>query len=337
MRTTLSLLGIALLLLCVSPASAAGPAGDGNATQDARARFRRGVQLYNEGSFEAALAEFNKAYQLNPNYRLLYNIAQTQFDLHDYVAASRYLEQYVKEGGNEIPEDRRGQVADLNRKLEERIGHVEVTCNLDGAEIRVDDIAVGVSPLPDPVPVNAGPRRITAIKPGLPTVVRLVTVPGMEKKKVILEIDTSAGEIAERSGAIAGSGKGLNADLAYQRDTDRKTGFRIALITSSALAGGCAIATGVFGVLALQAKSDFDQRLKAVPGSSDRIDDARSKMKSYALATDIFAAATLVSAGAAVYFFFADGAESGASKSSSRKRSLAIAPTVGGLVLQSGW
>lgn len=182
-------------LVCV-PAMGAG-AGDADAMQGARTRFRRGVRLYSEGSFEAALAEFNKAYQLSFNYRLLYNIAQTQFDLHDYVGTQRSLEHYMSKGGGEITEERRAQVAEPNRKLEERIGQVVVTCSLDGAEIRIDD--------------------------------------------------------------------------------------------------------------------------------------ARSKMTSYTLATDILAATTLLSAGVAVYYLFADSDESEAPRASGAKRSVGLAPTVGAL------
>jgi tetratricopeptide (TPR) repeat protein len=310
--------------------SSAGAAGD--AMQDARARFRRGVQLYNEGSFEAALAEFNKAYQITPNYKILYNIAQTQFDLHDYVGASKNLEQYMKEGSREISEERRTAVNELNRKLVERIGEVEVTCNLDEAEIRVDDVAVGVSPLTAAVPVNAGPRRITAVKVGYPMVSQWVTVPGMEKKLVRLEIAEDSGTALA---ARAGAGSGREGDLLYQ--SNKKSSSRIGLITSSALAGGCAIATGVFGILALQAKNDFDGDLKKVPGNQDKIDSDRSKMKSYALATDILAGATVLSAAAAVYFLFTDNTESRAPKTSGPKRSVAVAPTVGGLVVQGVW
>ncbi len=334
MRTTICSLTVSLLLLCVSPALAAAPAGDANTMQDARARFRRGVQLYNEGSFEAALAEFNKAYQISPNYRLLYNIAQTQFDLHDYVGAYRNLEQYLRKGGGEITEERRIQVAEMNRKLEERIGHVEVTCNLEGAEIRIDDLPVGNSPLRTAIPVNAGPRRITAIKVGHPTVVNLVTVTGAEKKKVNLEFANPKG-VDLLAGAGATTGKMRDAELVSQ--TGGKKPSRVGLITSSLMAGGCAVATGVVGVLALQAHNDFDRELKKVPGSSDRVDDTRSKMKSYALATDILAAATLLSAGAAVYFLFADNAEPAAAKTSGAKGSVALTPTVGGLVLHGEW
>ena len=54
---------------------------EGN-VEKARASFQQGVDLFHEGNFEAALAEFRKAYATAPSYRLLYNIAQAYYEIH---------------------------------------------------------------------------------------------------------------------------------------------------------------------------------------------------------------------------------------------------------------
>src|SRR5512145_374016 len=76
----------------------------------AAVRFQQAVELYHEGNFEGALAEFRKAYQLSPTYRVLYNIAQTQYALHDFVGAYKSLIQYMAEGRGEISGERLMQV-----------------------------------------------------------------------------------------------------------------------------------------------------------------------------------------------------------------------------------
>ncbi|MET0596064.1 MAG: hypothetical protein ABW133_25410, partial [Polyangiaceae bacterium] len=85
------------------------PPADKTAVDEARQRFQKGVQLFHEWSFEAALAEFRKAYQLAPSYRLLYNIAQVHYELHNYVDALKAFRQYLNEGGTDVPVDRRTQ------------------------------------------------------------------------------------------------------------------------------------------------------------------------------------------------------------------------------------
>ncbi len=324
-----------LLLLLALPTMAEGATNSSDPVEQARAIFHQGVELYNEGSFDAALAEFRKAYRLSPNYRLLYNIALTYFDLHDYVNSIKYLKQYVQEGGSEISAERRKQVGDLNQKLEERTASLEIVCNLDGADIRVDDLSVGVSPIALPVVVNAGPRRVTAVKLGYAVVARMVTVGGKENAKVSLEL---AVPVESQGGGRAKSRRAGDADGALSADlrseATQKAPVRIGLVTSSLVAGGCAIATGVFGVMALNAKSDFEKELDKIPNSKDNIDSARSKLRTDARLTDVFGAATLISGGVALYYLLSDP---GPKKISGKTSSIALAPTVGGLLVHGEW
>lgn len=321
MKRNASTLIASLLFVLSSSAMAAAPAENSNATDRARASFHHAVQLYNEGSFEAALAEFHKAYDLTPNYRLLYNIAQTYFDLHDYVSSSKSLKQYMQEGGSEISAARRAEVNDLAQKLDERIAYVEVVCNVEGADIRVDDMSVGMSPLSSPIAVNAGPRRISAVKPGFAVATRMITVVGKEKTSVTIDI-------AEPSPSETGDALSVRGENTTRRPA------RMALATSALIAGGCAVATGVFGVLAWKAKDDFETELNKIPNTKDSVDNARSTMKTYAYLTDVLGAATLVSGGVALYFLITD---SGFKKTSSKGTSVALAPTVGGMSLHARW
>jgi len=182
MRLALAL----LLLLAAAPARAAEP--NPRALDEARTRFQAGVQLFHEGSFDAALAEFRKAYSLAPSYRVLYNIAQVQFELHDHVEALKTFRQYLQEGGADIPPDRRAQVEGEVQKLERRVSLVEIVVDVDGAQILLDDVPVGTSPLRLPVMVNAGNRRITATKPGRVTTARALTVAGGDRVTVELKL-----------------------------------------------------------------------------------------------------------------------------------------------------
>ena len=183
MKTALSIFSLGFLCLASSKAGA-----QEDAIEKARASFFQGVELYKEGSFEAALAEFRRAYETTPVYRVLYNIAQAYFELHDYVNSYANLKEYVQQGGDEISAARRAQVDELSRKLERRIAYLEIVCDASDADIRIDDVSVGKSPLAMAVPVNAGPRRVSAVKLGYPVVARVVTVAGAERAKVKLEI-----------------------------------------------------------------------------------------------------------------------------------------------------
>src|SRR5688500_17904592 len=81
--------------------------GHDERAQEARTRYERALQLYNEGASEGALVEFERAYQLAPSYKLLYNIALIRLQLNDYAQALKAFQEYLAEGGTEIPSVRR--------------------------------------------------------------------------------------------------------------------------------------------------------------------------------------------------------------------------------------
>jgi hypothetical protein len=338
MRTTILSLFIGLTLLA-SPTFAESRAADDDTTK-AGARFQQGVELYREGSYEGALAEFRKAYQLSPSYRVLYNIAQTQFALHDFVGAYKSLIQYMAEGRGEISGERLMQVDDMSAKLRERIAHLQITTNVVGADIRIDDVSVGSSPLPGPIPVNVGKHNVTAWKTGLPTASRTLAVAGKETVKVELVIDetsvASATASPERGGAAASAG----ATIAKTQPASPpgRTGLIVSLSTTAALA----IATGVCGYLALGAQQDLKDQVATYPNTRDNIDNARSKSKNWGYVTDALGAATIVSGGVALYFALthstgAQGQKADKQRTERKESALSLAPTVGGMVLQGSF
>ena len=73
----------------------------------ARSHFEHGVELYREGDFRAALIEFQRAYEASPNYKVLYNLGQTNLELQDYAGALKALRGYLEGGGGAVPAARR--------------------------------------------------------------------------------------------------------------------------------------------------------------------------------------------------------------------------------------
>src|SRR5262245_48943462 len=69
---------------------------------DATAHFQRALELYQEQDFPGALVEFRRAYELNPSYKLFYNIGQVCYQLTDYACALKNFESYLKEGAGSV-------------------------------------------------------------------------------------------------------------------------------------------------------------------------------------------------------------------------------------------
>jgi len=133
--------------------------------REAGERFDRGVAFYDEGNFGAALAEFQRAYELTGYWGVLYNLGQVSAALNRHVDAVRYFEEYLQSGGGEIDAARRAEVEQRLRELRSRLATLTVTVDVDGAEVLVDDEVVGTTPLPGPIDLAAGPHVVVARHP----------------------------------------------------------------------------------------------------------------------------------------------------------------------------
>ena len=332
MKTQVIALSVALTWLLIPQPTMAQAHGTEDAdSAKAAVRFQRAVELYREGSYEGALAEFSKAYQISPSYLVLYNMAQTQYALHDFVGAYKSLMQYMVEGGGEIPADRRAQVDEMTAKLVGRIGHLQISTNVTGADIRVDDVSVGASPLPGPVPVNVGTRKVSASQAGSPEAVRVLTVAGKEIVKVELQI-----ELPTVASKLGSSAVPLPASLSAKTPVQTAPS-RMGLIVSLSSTAAFAVGTGVSGYLALRAQKQLNDQVNTYPNTKNNIEDARAKSKHYGYVTDALGAATLLSGGMALYFAISHSGDLTTPKSGKTNKSVVVAPTLGGMVVQGGF
>lgn len=290
---------------------------------EAHNRFQRGTELYQENNLAGALAEFRRAYAIAPNYRILYNIGQLCFLLQDYPCAYESLGRYLGEGGNEVAPTRREEVQrDINR-LQGRVARLRIVADKAGAEVVIDNVMVGKTPLADPVLVAAGRPQIRVSLAGYAPFTRVIEVAGMESSTVDVELLPlgASPALASRS----------SADLAGVADA-------VAVTKASAptpvvpwvVTGVLAVAAGTAGGLALWSSHDLKKDRQQFPTEADSLQSKSNRTKALALGADILAGATAVSAGIATYLTFRS-----APPASAERVSLRIAP--GGLVLQGAF
>ena len=75
---------------------------------------------------------------------------------------------------SKVPAERKASVARSIDELRGRVARVTITTSLPGAEISIDDVSVGRSPLPGPQLVSAGRRKITATHDGAAPVNKVI-------------------------------------------------------------------------------------------------------------------------------------------------------------------
>ncbi len=168
-------------------ALASGARAEGIAP-DVQKHFDLGNQLYEEGRYDDALVEYDKAYTLSNNWKILYNRGQVLVMLRRDPEAIEAFEQYLARGGHDVPDERRKDVENDLEKLRQRLAKVTLTGAPAGLEVLVDGRASGTTPLKGPIVVGAGKHGIALRRAGNVVFVKDVLIAAGDTKEVAVEI-----------------------------------------------------------------------------------------------------------------------------------------------------
>lgn len=131
----------------------------------ARERFNEGVAAYDAGRFEDARSLFLQSYALTRHPAILLNLGLAEMKSGHYVEAGNHLQQFLREHRTATVDqqnDARSNVAEAKK----RVGHLIVIVDIDGAQVTIDGVAVGTTPLLDPVFVAVGEHTVSATAAG---------------------------------------------------------------------------------------------------------------------------------------------------------------------------
>jgi hypothetical protein len=242
--------------------------------KQASARFTMGVELVSEGNYGAALLEFRRAYELLPDWRMLYNIAQVLHEMQDYAGAVEHFERYLEEGGDRVADTRREAVLAEVARLKPRVAFLEVSVAQPGAEVLIDDRTRGQSPLPERIAVSMGRRKVTVRKQGFQDAERYVELGGGEEASLSLEL------------VPLDSGRGEQPESESQPGDSRDDEARHVPWALWGVTGALAVGAGVTGALALKEKGAAED-LRGEPTTKKKLDAARNKTMAYGIAADV--------------------------------------------------
>jgi len=301
-------------------------AADGVPVDEAQLHFRRGVQLYADGDPAGALGELRRAYALVPSYRVLFNLGQVAYQCGDHAAAFGYLTRYLTEGGNQLPDARRKEVARDLSALRAWVGFLSIETKEPALRVTVDDADVGTSPLSAPIAANAGRRRIEIAARSGERQTRIVDLSAGEILSVafgpvgsaVAPAPTRASEAqaplpvieAPRPPSPApppvilaprlpttSTAPGPVAATPVARDR-RASGTPWVTWALAAVAAGGAAATGA---LAWSSSQSLHDRAATYPARASELQDLRAREQRYALASDGLLAGAVVLSAIALY------------------------------------
>jgi hypothetical protein len=283
--------------------------GDDSKLIEAQRRFHRGIDLYKNGDFAAAQVEFTRAYELVPNYRILYNLGQVTYQRHDHAAALRYFRQYLADGVDQISAERRHEVTGYVADLEQRIGRLQIETPEAGAEVFVDDVLVGKTPLRALVAVNGGPRKVDVVASSGDHQTRQVDVGSGEIVRVPFPRLTLVAPAPPRPAAIAvtttpAPSQAVPSIVATPSPSAKPSrSFPWKSWTLTGLLAGGAAATGT---IALSAKRDLDTQLSRFPTDDVEVDYDKRRTRGFALATDGLLIGTAIMTAVSLYLTVRD-------------------------------
>jgi hypothetical protein len=175
---------LAAAVLVIGALAAALPARAEDVAE-AKARFKKGVELYRDRRWRDAMAEFEAAYRAKPHGAIQFNIAQCRERLEDWPGALRSYQDYLRE----VPDatDRAAVRASM-RRLEERLAAAGAQLLLvytdpPGAQLSIDGKERGSTPLH----AVLAPGRYALI----------VTLDGHEAVKDQIELSASASRVID--------------------------------------------------------------------------------------------------------------------------------------------
>ena len=299
LRHAITLAALASLALLAGPISVARADAPAPISEDGK-HFQRGVQLYGEADYHAALVEFRRAYELAPNPTVLYNIGQTYYQLQNYAAALVALQRYLNEAGASAPHRR--EIEQTIDTLQTRVGKIALSGGPPGLDITVDDELIGKTPLDEPVLVSIGRRKVTALRGGRPVDNRVVEVAAGDTVRLALSV-----------------GDDVPPPLSAPGTAPAKPSGRSAITTGWIITGSLGAVAVITGTAAYFESRSLKSARDSVPASRSDLDSKSTLVKSLSLAADISGVLALVAGGITLKYSL--------SQSSTSETHVAISPT----------
>jgi hypothetical protein len=252
---------------------------------EARQHFDRGAALAQQKDYDGAVTELKRAYELDPDSAVLFDLGQAHAAAGQPVQAVDALGRYLTDGNAQISDERRRQIEAEIVQQEARIATVTVKADLSGVVIRVDGSEIGRTPLAAPIRLGAGVHSLDASIAGYLPYEQKLELSGGESRAVEFAFRQQASQAGSLVSPPAGGPALSRNTLAY-------------VVGASGVA---ALAVGAaFGFQAISRRHDSDRECPQNQ-CTERGVDLNNQAKRAALVADITIGAGLVAVGVATY------------------------------------
>ena len=289
--------------------------------EEAREAFKDGKALFNSGEFTEAADAFRKANEFYPNWKLYYNIGQSEAAAKRWGLCLEAFEKYLALGGDEIDPDRQREIQTEIDRLQRIVGFLKVKAQ-EGASIVVDGVNRGVAPVLRELPVAASTSHVVSvIFEGEVIAEQSFQVSGGRTTIIDLEQPEEKEEANEPEPEVKMELAEPVAQTNEQSSLLKTWGW-----VSLGLGGAVLVGGGITGILALQANSKVKENCPSGCYTDDY--GLIEKRDNLALGTDILLGIGGAVALAGVVLLIADAAGE-----QSVTSEIAIVPSPGAIVV----
>lgn len=156
---------------------------------DARRSWNAAIELYEAKDFRGARVEFMRAYDLSHNPRVLFNVGVCDKNLTRYARAVEVWTRQLQEGSSKLSEDEAQATRAAIAAVEQFVSTVQVSSNVDGATLFIDDESIGTSPFSSPVAIDVGRHSLRLHKQGFQDQTVDVTIAGGKPEQVAFKLE----------------------------------------------------------------------------------------------------------------------------------------------------
>lgn len=247
-------------------------AGANDAHSRAREAFRSGVKAFQAEDYREAAAQFHRAYEIKPAWKLLFNIGQCEAALKNYGLALDAFEGYLAQGGDEVDRARQREVLAEVQRLREMVGYLEVE-GREGDVVVVDGYERGALPLIANLRLSVGQARVEVLRGEEVVLSTVVEILGTQTTTIS----------ARQQVPIATEAAPAPAPLIIEtEDAKSRTGVWV----SFGAAGAAAVGAAITGGLALGARKRVDSHCEGGVCPSAYEDEEKRAM-ALAVTTDV--------------------------------------------------
>jgi hypothetical protein len=135
------------------------------AEKEARNAFHQGTAHFRNEEYDQAAAAFRRSYQLNPAWKILYNIAPSEAAAKNYGLSLEAFEKFLTEGGDEISESRQQEVIDEIEKLKTKVGVLKIEAP-PNCQVLIDGKVRGQTPVIQKIRVAVAREHSVIVQQG---------------------------------------------------------------------------------------------------------------------------------------------------------------------------